>query len=178
MPTNTQTYDLLGWATDGPILDLDHTVFGYAGKFRTPRTGKAVARDENIVAAACFNDDRAYANALRIRYLTVREDRRGEAIGPRLAAFVRRRARDRGYDRVRIAVNNPIAYDALYKTGFGYTGEERELGEVLLEAPDNQPETAYYNGLDAFTREDLPAAHRTVIDRGRDRGPPAPVTVP
>lgn len=178
MPTDTLTYELLGWATDGPTLDLDHTVFGYAGKFRTPRTGKAVGRDGNIVAAACFNDDRAYANALRIRYLTVREDRRGEAIGPRLAAFVRRRACDQGYDRVRIAVNNPIAYDALYKAGFGYTGEERELGELLLEAPDDQPETTYYNGLDAFARADLPAAHRAVIDRGRDRGPPAPVTVP
>ncbi len=177
MSTDALTYDLLGWASEGPTLDLDHTAFGYAGKFRTPRTGKAVARDGAVLAAACFNDDRAHANTLRIRYLTVREDRRGEGIGARLAAFVRRRAHEHGYDRVRIAVNNPIAYDALYKAGFGYTGEDRELDELILEAP--APGSAdYRDGLGAFDRVDLPAGHRAVIDRGRDRGPPPMVAVP
>ncbi len=178
--SQTCTYQLLGWADEsaGPTLALDHTEFAYAGKFRMSRTGKAVARDTAVVGAASFNTDRGCDNALRIRYITVREDRRGERIGPRLAAFVRTRAVKRGYTRVRIAVNNPVAYDALYRAGFGYTGEQRGLAELVLEAPSGQPTAAYHDGLAVFADRSLPDSQRQVLERGQTRGPPEQVTSP
>ncbi|RQG99780.1 GNAT family N-acetyltransferase [Natrarchaeobius oligotrophus] len=129
--------ELLGWPSDGPKLRLDHERFSYAGKFVMTNTGKAVARnaDGDVVAAASFNEDRTDERTLWIRYVTVDRDRRGEGIGPELLALVRERALSRGYDRLRIAVNNPFAYEALYRTGFGYTGETTGIAELLLEYP-------------------------------------------
>lgn len=191
-------FELLGWPADGPTLELDHERFAYAGKFGTARTGKAIARehpttpesattpnptpsDDEIVGAISFNEDRGTESALRIRYVTVREDRRGERIGPRLAQFVRVRAGERGYDRVRIAVNNPVAYEALYRAGFTYTGDRTGMAELVLEAPaadaggdGSTPDRtdAYRSGLDVFADRDLPEPQRRIVDRGRDRGPP------
>lgn len=128
--------DLLGWPPDGPKLRLDYRQFSYAGKFVMTNTGKAVARDDGeVVAAVAFNEDRTDPDTLWLRYVTVRQDRRGEGIGPRLCRFVRDRAIERGYDRLRIAVNNPFAYEALYRSGFGYTGEQTGIAELVLEYP-------------------------------------------
>lgn len=200
---------LLGWPEDAPRLDLDHEDFAYAGNFRTGRTGLAVAEavdgrsdtdDSNdeasddptvesdtgaasaddVVAAISFDDDRAVADALRIRYVSVRSDRRGEGIGPRLVRFVVERARERGYERVRIGVNNPIAYRALYRAGFGFTGEESGMGELVLEAPppDDRSVERYRAGYRRFAGRELPRDQRAVLERHRDGMPPAVVDSP
>jgi len=199
-------YHLLGWPGDGPRLALDHEQFAYAGNFRTGRTGIAVALAdgtappdpgasgsptgelEGVVAAASFDADRAATNALRIRYVTVREDRRGEGIGPRLLAFVVDRAREREFEgarerrfeRVRIGVNNPIAYRACYKAGFAFTGEESGMGELVLEAPaaGDRPGATYREGLARFADRDLPDGHRGVLERHAEGSPPDPVASP
>lgn len=186
-------FELLGWPEDGPTLDLDHEAFAYAGKFVTPRTGKAVAHfvserpdgsdgwtTNEIVGAICFNEDRGVEHALRIRYVTIRSDCRGERIGPRLVAFLRVQARARSYQRVRIAVNNPAAYEALYRAGFEYTGEETGMAELVLEAPPPAGQSAerYREGLVEFADRDLPERQQAVVKRGRARGPPSPVAAP
>ncbi len=173
--TDQYEYQLLGWPADQPTLVLDHEQFAYAGKFRTGRTGIAVVRDESLLAAIAFNDDRGVDNALRIRYLTVREDCRGERIGPRLAVFLKEQAFTAGYDRVRVAVNNPMAFNAFYRAGFASTGEQRGLAEIVLEAPAVVDPDQYRSELAVFRERDLPAAHTRVIDRGLERGPPDPI---
>lgn len=178
---------LLGWPDDDPRLDLDHERFAYAGKFVTGRTGVAIARaardsdgneaERDVLAAVSFSPDRTDETTLRLRYVTVRKDRRGERLGPRLCAFVARRARTRGYDRVAIAVNNPFAFVALYRAGFGATGEQTGMAERVLVAPDptDRDPAAYRKGLAAFAERDLPEAARAFVERRRDGEPPAVV---
>ena len=183
-------YVLLGWPADGPTLHLDHRRFAYAGKFVMSATGKAVVRreeegeeegqngalttdasptapdgaeyDMEILAAVAFDADRTDDRTLRLRYITVRSDLKGEGLGPRLAAFVASEAEDRGYDRVAIAVNNPFAYEAMYKAGFAWTGRESGLAELVLDRPagplgrDATPDAGTYRaGLDAYRDRDL-----------------------
>lgn len=176
---------VLGWPPEGPTLRLDYRRFSYAGKFVMSNTGKAVVRapsgndgpadgtgdgDESVAregdgewaddvfAAAAFNEDRTDPAVLWLRYVTVRADRRGDGLGPRLAAFVASRAAERGYERVRIAVNNPFAYEALYKAGFAYVGRRTGLAELVLERPAARPverdAAAYREGLAAFRERD------------------------
>ncbi|ESP88821.1 GNAT family N-acetyltransferase [Candidatus Halobonum tyrrellensis] len=181
---------LLDWPPDGPRLRLDHREFAYAGKFVMTSTGKAVLAPPgweppadvesyaDPLAAAAFNDDRTDERTLWIRYVTVRRDRRGEGLGPRLCAFVTDRAADRGYDRVRIAVNNPYSYEALSKAGFAYAGRETGLAEVVLDRPAGATRPLdpadYRAGLDAFAdREDLSEGERAFLADKRERGPPA-----
>ncbi|WP_049924025.1 GNAT family N-acetyltransferase [Halopiger djelfimassiliensis] len=179
-------YELLGWPPDGPKLRLDHERFSYAGKFVMTNTGKAVARDENgtIVAAVAFNEDRTDESTLWLRYVTVERKRRGEGIGPALLEHVRERALERGYDRLRIAVNNPFAYEACYRVGFGYTGETTGIAELVLEYPDPNgdgergddgtvPAEAYRAGLAAFRERDLSEAEERFLESRRNGGPPA-----
>ena len=172
---------LLGWPSDGPTLRLDHRRFSYAGKFVMSNTGKAVVREDDgesgggeVIAAVAFNEDRTDAATLWLRYVTVRADRRGEGIGPRLLAFVRDRARERGYDRVRIAVNNPFAYEACYRVGFGYTGRRTGIAELVLEHPDpgDRSREVYQRGLDAFDERELSADEEAFLDQKRDADPP------
>jgi GNAT superfamily N-acetyltransferase len=186
------TLSVLGWPDDAPRLDLDHERFAYAGKFVTGRAGVAVARadapgreaegpadghESDVLAAVSFSPDRTDETTLRIRYVTVREDRRGERLGPRLCAFVARRARERGYDRVAIAVNNPFAFVALYRAGFGATGEETGLAERVLVAPDptDRDPAAYRAGLASFAERDLPPEARAFVERRRAEEPPGVV---
>lgn len=164
-------YELLGWAEDGPTLRLDYEQFSYAGKFVMSSTGKAVARDEGVVAAAAFDEDRTDAGTLRIRYVTVARDRQGEGIGPLLLRFVRERAVQRGYDRLVIAVNNPIAYEAASKAGFAFTGEETGVAELVLAWPGERS-TQYVEGLSIFEKRDLPEPQRAAIDSLDDTPPP------
>ena len=204
---------LLGWPPDGPTLRLDHRRFSYAGKFVMSNTGKAVVREgdgegggpgdphrrgdggagndggggeyaDGVLAAAAFNEDRTDPSTLWLRYVTVRADRRGEGLGPRLCAFVTARAAERGYDRVRIAVNNPFAYEALYRAGFAFTGEETGLAELVLERPAGGPAAdrsaaTYRDGLQRYRDRDLElsAAEAAFLERRAGADPPVPEAV-
>ncbi|WP_336037403.1 GNAT family N-acetyltransferase [Halobacterium yunchengense] len=185
-------YAVLGGPGDGPTLRLDWRAFSYAGKFVTTNTGKAVAyegpplderdgwppaaRDsddpvEDVVAAVSFNDDRTDPETAWLRYVTVREDRRGEGVGASLCAFAADRLlRDR--ERVRIAVNNPFAYEALHKAGFGFTGEETGIAELVLERPCEDRAAAYGDGLDRYRERDRSAAEAAFLERKRGASPP------
>jgi GNAT superfamily N-acetyltransferase len=175
---------LLGWPPEAPRLRLDHRRFAYAGKFVVAATGKAVVADgplsipdpregyaSGVLAAVAFSEDRTDPETLWLRYVTVREDRRGEGLGPRLCAFACARGHERGYDRFRIAVNNPYAYEALYRAGFGFTGRETGLAELVLErpAPDRSPER-YRAGLSRFRDPDrsLPPEQRAFLEGRTD----------
>lgn len=175
-------FAVLGWPP-GPKLRLDWRRFSYAGKFVMTNTGKAVAREgpaddgefaDHVVAAVAFNEDRTNPDALWLRYVTVAEERRGEGIGPRLCAFVVDRAFERGYDRVRIAVNNPFAYEALYRARFGYTHETTGIAELVLERPGDRSTDTYRDGLDHFRERDLDAAESEFLDSRSE--PPAPLS--
>jgi len=204
-------YVLLGWPDVGPTLTLDWRSFSYAGKFVMSSTGKAVVRTgdgsgppvtedgdaaADVVAAAAFNEDRTDSSVCWIRYITVREDYRGEGIGPDLAAFVAARARDRAFDRVRIAVNNPFAYQALYRAGFHFTGEETGVAELVLDRPlgdgsdvegaaGDRSRSTYQAGLDIYRDRadaadgpDLSADEREFLAEKTASDPPAPVDPP
>ena len=173
-PTDAVEFAVLGWPPDGPTLDLDHERFAYAGKFVLPTTGTAVARDDGaVVGAVSFDADRTDETTLRLRYVTVRADRRGERIGPRLAALAVARGRERGFERARIAVNNPFAYEALYRAGFVDTGEETGLAERVLERPGERDPARYRAGLAAFADRDLSPAEASFVAERRDGEPPA-----
>ena len=176
-------YAVCGWPDDGPTLSLDYRTFVYAGKFVMSRTGKAIARDpeageDGIVGAVAFDEDRTDPETLRLRYITVHAERRGEGIGARLAAFIAERALARGYDRVRIAVNNPFAYEALSKAGFGYTGEETGIAELVLDYPAERTRAAYQDGLDTYRGRDLSAAETEFLATRIESDPPKVVDVP
>ncbi|MGB9965822.1 GNAT family N-acetyltransferase [Halobacterium hubeiense] len=185
-------YAVLGDADDGPTLRLDWRAFSYAGKFVMSNTGKAIAFEgaplaergdwppaareaddpADVVGAVSFNDDRTDAGTAWLRYVTVREDRRGDGIGARLCAF----AADHllaDHERVKIAVNNPFAYEALHKAGFGFTGEETGIAELVLERPRADRAARYQDGLDVYRERDLSAAEVAFLDRKAGSGPPA-----
>jgi len=169
-------YELLGWPEGGPTLRLDHERFAYAGKFVMSATGKAVARDRGeIVAAAAFDADRTDGDRLRIRYVTVRRDRRGEGIGPRLLRFVRERAVERGYVTVAIAVNNPFAYEAAAKAGFAYTGTGTGIAELRCVWPGPDRANRYAEGLATFRDRDLSEAEESFLGAREDDPSPPPV---
>ncbi len=164
-------YAIRGSVAGGPRLELDHEQFAYAGKFDTERTGKALAYDDAstgpagraILGAASFNGDRAAPDTARIRYVTVRRDRRGEGIGSALLAAAGRVLSER-HDRVAIAVNNPVAYRACYTAGFAFTGEETGLAELRMAHGGDRSAERYEAGLDRFRDRDLPADQRAVLD--------------
>ncbi|MFD1571744.1 GNAT family N-acetyltransferase [Halorubrum laminariae] len=179
-------------------LRLDYRAFAYAGKFVLGAPGKAVLRtadgspavpewepdeplapavdesafDDDVVAAVSFSPDRTDPDRCRIRYVTVHVARRGEGLGPRLIDRTVERLAKAGYDRVRIAVNNPFAYAALYKCGFAYTGEQTGIAELELarpaDAPADDDAERYRSGLRAFreTDRDLdPSEARFISER-------------
>lgn len=171
---------VLGWPPDGPTLRLDHDDFAYAGKFVLSDTGKAVAREEGtLVAAVAFSPDRTDADVLKLRYVTVRRDRQGGGIGPRLLRFVADRARDRDVSTVEIAVNNPYAYEAAVRAGFAYTGDRTGLAELVLrDGPETtRAEPTYRDGLNAFTERDLDQPLAAFVDRAHRTGLPDVVDV-
>jgi GNAT superfamily N-acetyltransferase len=172
-PSSGMGFELLGWPDDGPRLRLDHEQFAYAGKFVMTNTGKAVWRDgDAVVAAVAFNADRTDPDRLWLRYVTVRADRRGEGIGPRLVEAVVDRASDRGYGRVAIAVNNPYAYEALSRAGFGFTGRTTGLAELVLERPAPQSGDCYRPGLERFLGRELDPTQQAFVRDKLARGPP------
>ncbi len=171
-------YLVVGWPADGPTLRLDHTEFRYAGKFVMSSTGKAIAREEDIVGAVAFDPDRSNEDRLRVRYITVRDDRRGEGIGPRLLRFTAERARSRDFRQVEIAVNNPFAYEAAYRAGFVFTGEETGIAELRCEYHPGADRSTqrYQTGLDVYRRRDLTAKEEAFL-AARDT-PPSVVDIP
>jgi len=167
-------YALLGWPADGPTLSLDHERFAYAGKFVVSTTGKAVARDgDAIVAAAAFDADRTDADCLRIRYVTVRDDRRGEGIGSGLLRFVVARARERGYEEVKAGVNNPVAYEAFYRAGLAFTGERTGIAELVCSTAADRDAESYRAGLVAYRERELTDSMARFLEDRLARGPPA-----
>ena len=171
-------FALLGWPEDEHPLYLDYRQFAYAGKFVMTGTGKAVVGDDGVVAAAAFDADRTDPATLVVRYVTVRQDRRGERLGPRLLRFVRERACERGYDRVTISVNNPFSYQAAYRAGFAFTGEQQGLAELELEWPGDRSGGRYRSGLAVFADRDLAEREREFLAEKRDGEPPAVVESP
>lgn len=166
-------FAVLGWPPDGPTLELDWRAFSYAGKFVMTTTGKAVLRrDGTIVGAAAFNEDRTDATLAWIRYITVREEDRGNGFGPVLAASTVSALREEGYESVHIAVNNPYAYEAMYKAGFGYTGEETGVAELILETPSTRPPDRYIDGLERYLDRDLSPAESEFVVRKLEAGDP------
>lgn len=173
-------FTLRGWPSDGPTLHLDYEAFAYAGKFVMSSTGKAVARDRDVVGAVAFNEDRTDPDCLQLRYVTIRKDRRGEGIGPQLLRFTAERARERGYGSIQIAANNPFAYEACYRAGFVFTGDETGLAELVLSyRPDAERDGGrYQDGLDQYRERDLSPAEESFLSDCRGRAPPAVVVDP
>jgi GNAT superfamily N-acetyltransferase len=172
-------FELLGWPADGPTLRLDHEQFSYAGKFVMSQTGKSVARDDGtVVGAVAFDPDRTNDATLRLRYVTVRHDRRGEGIGPRLLRFTAERARSQGFERIAIAVNNPFAYEAAYRAGFAFTCERTGLAELVCAYDDPRDTDTYQRGLDHYRERDLSKAEQEFLKTRTDASPPAIVDDP
>ena len=169
-------YSVLGTAADAPTVSLDWERFSYAGKFQMSSTGKAVLEEGEVLAAAAFNADREQSDRAWIRYLTVREDRRGEGLGARLARHVTRTLLDRGFETVSIAVNNPVAYRALYKAGFHFTGQETGIAELVLSYPGPRDPATYRAGLATFGERELPEPHASLVEDWLQDGTP-PSTV-
>ncbi len=179
-------FAIVGWPDEGATLRLDYRAFAYAGKFVIGAPGKAVWRtpdgspavpefepdeplpetvdpdgfDRDVLAAVSFSPDRTDATCCRLRYVTVHRARRGEGLGPRLITRLVTRLADRDYETVRIAVNNPFAYEALYKSGFAYAGEQTGVAELVLSRPVGEPSPVH---------ED-PERYRAGLDRFRERG--------
>lgn len=199
--------EFLGWPETEPTVRLDYRRFSYAGKFVVGSTGKAVIRDadrsagstlppiderlpeghserafdRSVLAAISFDEDRTDSDVLVFRYVTVRRDRRGEGLGPMLVRFVVDRAQKRGYDRCRIAVNNPFAYEALYRAGFAFTGETSGMAELVLERPTAAPASRdgdrYRAGLELFLdRETIQPRERSFLERRIDADSPTTLT--
>ncbi|MFW6435193.1 MAG: GNAT family N-acetyltransferase [Halovenus sp.] len=171
-------FELLGDDRAGPALSLDHEQFAYAGKF-VMSGPKALAREgDSVVGAISFSEDHSDPGAVRLRYVTVREDRRGEGIGPRLLRFTAARLTDR-YDDILIAANNPIAYEACYRAGFVFTGEETGIAELLMRyQPGEREGDRYREGFAVFRERELPAPHEAVCRRHADGEPPPVVADP
>lgn len=206
-PTVAVEFVLLGWPPDGPTLRLDHQRFAYAGKFIVPDTGKAVAVDADsessmqiqppasaatdhgrlvlgpesvapVVAAASFSPARDDETVLWIRYVDVRTDYQGDGIGSRLCRFVVERAAERGFQELRIAVNNPFSYEALHRAGFGWTGDVAGLAELVLSTHASRTRSRYQAGLDEFRARRLDETETTFLDEKQTEDPPPVVVAP
>jgi GNAT superfamily N-acetyltransferase len=171
-------FALLGWPNDEHPLRLDYREFAYAGKFVMTSTGKAVVGDDGVVAAAAFDEDRTDADTLCVRYVTVRRDRRGEGLGPRLLRFVRERATERAYERLTIGANNPFSYQAAYRAGFCFTGAEAGIAELTLEWPGDRSTERYRAGLSVFRQRDLSADEEAFLAEKLESEPPDVVDLP
>lgn len=174
-------FAVLGWPEDGPTIELDWRRFSYAGKFVMSSTGKTVARaDGAVVGAVAFNEDRSTDGRAWIRYVTVREDARGQGIGSRLTAFTVTELLDR-YETVRTAANNPYSYESFYKAGFAFTGETTGMEGLVLERgrAGNPASTEQYRaGLARLAERDLTDDERTFLAEKRRMGPPSRVDPP
>ena len=167
-------YCILGDANDGPTLRLDYREFAYAGKFVMSNTGKSVAFEstvhddpapKDIVGAVAFSPSHDNEETVRLRYVSVRESRRGEGIGSRLLRYTAEWLGNQ-YNMVAIAVNNPVAYRACYRAGFSYSGTETGIAELLMhyEPSGDRDRERYLDGLAVFRDRDLPPEHCAALD--------------
>ena len=170
-------FEIIGWPEDDVSLELDYRVFPYAGKFVMTSTGKAVIRDTpTIIAALSFNEDRTDGERLWIRYWTVQRGYQGEGHGATLCQAFRQHATAAGYEDIRVAVNNPFAYEAAYRAGFGYTGEETGIAELILSTTSPRTTRLYHDGLARFQgREGIDEDY---VSRKQQATPPPIVTIP
>ncbi|MDZ7688002.1 MAG: GNAT family N-acetyltransferase [Halobacteriales archaeon] len=154
--------EIVGWSD--ATLELDEDDFAYAGKFRVP-SGKAVTRDgDETVAVLSFSHDRADPDAVRVRYISVREDRRGEGVGSALLKYAADRLLER-HGAVRISVNNPFSYESARKAGFGWTGEESGLAELVMKRPSETDPEMHEEALRIFADRDLSEEEETYVRR-------------
>ncbi|MFW6002865.1 MAG: GNAT family N-acetyltransferase [Halanaeroarchaeum sp.] len=171
-------FEFIGWPSEGPTLELDWRRFAYAGKFVMSNAGKAVARESGeIVGAIAFNADRTNGDRCWIRYVTVREDRRGDGIGSRLTATTTDHLLER-YETVRTGANNPFSYQSFYKAGFGFVDQTTGLAELVLDRPSDRSSRMYRDGLKRFADRDLSDAERAFVEEHLDADPPPMVDRP
>jgi GNAT superfamily N-acetyltransferase len=148
------------------------------GEEGAPKPPDPDSFDESILAAVAFNEDRTDPGVCWLRYITVARTRRGEGLGPKLAVFVAARAEARGYRRLRIAVNNPFAYEAMYKAGFVYTGRQTGVAELVLERPGQRDRATYQCGLDEYRDRDPDDGEATFLAEREGAEPPALIDAP
>jgi GNAT superfamily N-acetyltransferase len=191
-------YAVVSTPDDALGMRLDWTRFAYAGKFVMPSTGKAVAAADGILedptwppdprdadapgvlAAVSFNRDRNDPHSAWLRFVTVRDDQRGQGVGPRLCAMTADwLLTEFDVGCVRIAVNNAFAFVALHKAGFGWTGETTGLRERVLERPAPAAGASrFQSGLRGYLDADATDAERAFVESRLARGPPAHVDAP
>jgi hypothetical protein len=132
--------------------------------------------DHSVLAALSFSADRTAETTLCYRYVTVRADKRGNGLGPQLAASLTPHAVNRGYERLRIAVNNPFAYEAMYRAGFAWTGRETGIAELVLERPAETPATTtreqYQSGFDKYRNRDYDDPESAFLASQQENDPP------
>ena len=134
-------------------------------KASAPESDKA----DEIIAAAAFNQDYSTPACARVRYVTVREDRRGEGIGPQLLEWTAEQLQGQ-FESVAIAVNNPIAYQACHRAGFVWTGEETGIAELRMRyAPEVTDPKRYQDGLAVFQGRELPPEQAQVLKRNAEQ---------
>ncbi len=140
-------------------------------------TGKAILIDNSeFIAVISFSEDRTDANAVWLRYLSVRDDYQNEGIGPRLLRSVTRYLLGDA-TTVRIAVNNPFAYVAAHKAGFVFTGDTTGLAELILEYPSVYVQLDYMAGLAEFREADhISSEEVQYIERKQNSPPPRIIT--
>ena len=143
--------------------------------------------DDDVLAAVSFSPDRTEPTVCRLRYVTVHIARRGEGLGPALVrrtvdALAEREAVEEPgarFDTIRIAVNNPFAYEALYKAGFAFTGRETGVAELVLDrpmdgpSPDHADRNRYQAGLDHYRARDLGDPEAAFLSEREGADPPA-----
>jgi len=169
-------------ADDAPAVESDDETAADTGPESVASLPDGVEPSDfadDVLAAITFSPDRTDPSTLKIRYLTVRDDCRGDGqqLGPQLVAFLTSKAAAAGYDRIAIAVNNTFSYHALYKAGFTYTDRETGLAELVLDRPIAEPAVAsqsgYQRGLDVFReREGLSASETEFLADHGDVAPP------
>ena len=162
---------------EAPALELPHERFAYAGQYRMRRYGKAVLtsrpsrpmRPGYIIAAVTTDRHRRHRDRLVVRTMDVRRDRRGHGWGPSLLVSLLPTAHAAGYRTIQIHVNNPFAYIAVSKAGFGWTGRSTGLAELVMTRPTDRPATTpqgrFAAGLSVYRRRRPTPAGRRVIAR-------------
>ncbi|MFB6185286.1 MAG: GNAT family N-acetyltransferase [Halobacteriaceae archaeon] len=170
-------FEIVGWPNESPTLDLDHNHFPYAGKFVMSNTGKAICtQNGSIIGAIAFNEDRTDPDVLWFRYITVHTEYQGKEIGPKLARYTAQHATNASYQAIKIAVNNPFAYHALYKAGFSFTGEQTGIAELILRYPSASD--TYQSGLTIFEqRNGLTTEEKAFIQQKQGQESPQTVSV-
>jgi hypothetical protein len=79
---------------------------------------------------------------------------------------------------VRIGVNNPFSYQAAYRAGFTYTGEQQGLAVLELVWPGDRSADRYQAGLDVFRERDLADDEESFLADKRGSEPPAVLSDP